>query len=598
MNLKNNRAPKNRKNEIDRKFLFFFLGIILLSVVLRFYQLSADPPPSVGLHFISDEGWWVHNARNKVLFGEWVLDEFNQSLLISPLFCFSAAFFFSIMGVGFTSARMTSALAGTVFVLWSSLWAGKKWGAKTGLIVGLMTGLDFVLISINRIAFVDSLMLVFVWGVYAFWESSRKRTLFSFISGLCLGLAYVTKSYSLFFGPLLLLIAAAEGFINKKAILTILKRLFLFGAGFLLIIIAWILLLLIPYWSDFKIMYHLWTDGNFPRSGKEALKNIVNTFFFISDGKVHPRKFFHLGFFYPLLFSLFWCKMLLKAKNLKKTFTNLNIEKLDFLIWFLWAILFILPLTAKPLRRYLILISPSVMLGATFLIGRKEYEEKGLMRHSENRVKMILALLPLGITLGTIFSVLPANLILNMISRNAPLPPPHMHIMAIAAGSLAAASAFFLLVGSLFRIQVIRFLLHPHKTKVLILLFLAYVATLHGHGFYYRTHSLRDVSRELRAIFNESVTVLGGTADTLCLENKARTIAIWGREEADRVLNENPVKRFDPDYLMIPVKMDGPWIREERYARYARKDLPADLIKVLPEPGGGYRVEVELYRLE
>ena len=42
--------------------------IFLVAVFLRLAFLDADPPSTVDLQFISDEGWWVHNARNKQLF--------------------------------------------------------------------------------------------------------------------------------------------------------------------------------------------------------------------------------------------------------------------------------------------------------------------------------------------------------------------------------------------------------------------------------------------------------------------------------------------------------------------------------------------------
>ena len=55
--------------------------IILGAAAIRLVALNADPPPSMSYTFVSDEAWWVHNARNRVLFGNWVLDDFDQGFL-------------------------------------------------------------------------------------------------------------------------------------------------------------------------------------------------------------------------------------------------------------------------------------------------------------------------------------------------------------------------------------------------------------------------------------------------------------------------------------------------------------------------------------
>ena len=58
---------------------FTSLFLILFGAAsIRLTALGADPPPSMTDAFVSDEAWWAHNARNQVLFGRWVLDDFNQ----------------------------------------------------------------------------------------------------------------------------------------------------------------------------------------------------------------------------------------------------------------------------------------------------------------------------------------------------------------------------------------------------------------------------------------------------------------------------------------------------------------------------------------
>src|SRR4030043_1440511 len=69
------------------------LGLALILVIagaLRLQHIRADPPlllPSIsgsaGIYF--DEGIYCHNARNKVLFGRWITDEWNPIVYNAPL---------------------------------------------------------------------------------------------------------------------------------------------------------------------------------------------------------------------------------------------------------------------------------------------------------------------------------------------------------------------------------------------------------------------------------------------------------------------------------------------------------------------------------
>ena len=65
-----------------RSFIFILFGLMFF---LRLGYLNADPPGSTFTYFPIDEGWWVHNARNKALFGQWILDDYN-GMFYAPVF--------------------------------------------------------------------------------------------------------------------------------------------------------------------------------------------------------------------------------------------------------------------------------------------------------------------------------------------------------------------------------------------------------------------------------------------------------------------------------------------------------------------------------
>ena len=77
-------------------------GIILAFLGLFAFQaihLDGDPSPMKGASDIDDEGFWQHNAREKVILGTFLPDELNQALIGSPLFTAAQYGVFSLLGV-------------------------------------------------------------------------------------------------------------------------------------------------------------------------------------------------------------------------------------------------------------------------------------------------------------------------------------------------------------------------------------------------------------------------------------------------------------------------------------------------------------------
>ncbi|HEY7474491.1 MAG TPA: hypothetical protein VH679_05730, partial [Vicinamibacterales bacterium] len=60
-----------------RAFVAGLLAVLVVGTTLRTLWLRADPPTTgVGIVW-HDEGAWVHNARNRALWGAWRTDEWN-----------------------------------------------------------------------------------------------------------------------------------------------------------------------------------------------------------------------------------------------------------------------------------------------------------------------------------------------------------------------------------------------------------------------------------------------------------------------------------------------------------------------------------------
>src|SRR5262249_10316588 len=89
--------------------LILLLATLVLAAGLRLLFLGADSPR--GPFWIFDEGHWVHNARNAILFHRWIIDDFNQGL-VTPVFSTLTYLIFQVLGVGLVQARLVSVMMG------------------------------------------------------------------------------------------------------------------------------------------------------------------------------------------------------------------------------------------------------------------------------------------------------------------------------------------------------------------------------------------------------------------------------------------------------------------------------------------------------
>ncbi len=107
--------------------LAWLLGVSIggLAIGLRVYSLDADPDWRLDWNpgLLTDEAFYMHNARNQVLFGQANLDEFNNAV-ISPLVHLLQVWVFSQFGVGYVQGRLVSVVLGllSVILLGRVLW--------------------------------------------------------------------------------------------------------------------------------------------------------------------------------------------------------------------------------------------------------------------------------------------------------------------------------------------------------------------------------------------------------------------------------------------------------------------------------------------
>src|SRR5215217_7186897 len=121
-----------------RQFRFWLIAMVLTAATLRLLFPAADPPwqSTVGIVW-HDEGAWVHNARNKALFGSWSLDQWNP-MFISPVFTALEYGSFALFGTGVRQARLVPEVLGCLSVLLLGLGIARVAGRRAGLIAAAL----------------------------------------------------------------------------------------------------------------------------------------------------------------------------------------------------------------------------------------------------------------------------------------------------------------------------------------------------------------------------------------------------------------------------------------------------------------------------
>jgi len=187
-------SPLNR-----RSWLACLVVAGALGATLRGVWLTADPPshPSVGVAW-HDEGAYVHNARNRALWGVWHTDQMNP-MFITPVFTGLEYVAFRSFGVGTWQARTVPVASGMIAIaaLMAGLWvAAGRWAAVIG---GILLATNYTFVMWNRAALVESTMVACVavgWAAYALAE---RRTGWGFVAGAAAVLAFFTKASAAFF---------------------------------------------------------------------------------------------------------------------------------------------------------------------------------------------------------------------------------------------------------------------------------------------------------------------------------------------------------------------------------------------------------------
>lgn len=193
------------RNRIALTVFVILAGALLLRVI----NLDADPSALISRDFITDEGWWAHNARNALLRGQFRMDDYNLGFYSSPLYNYCLYVVLELFGITFITLRLLPAVSGWLTVVLVFLLIRKEINIRAALFAAVLLGFSNLHILYSRTGFVESAMVLLMSLTLLLWSLRRRHVLFSVMSGIAFGLMVITKITAIYLVPGLILMWVA-----------------------------------------------------------------------------------------------------------------------------------------------------------------------------------------------------------------------------------------------------------------------------------------------------------------------------------------------------------------------------------------------------
>lgn len=191
--------PFSREGEIvsmvylqaTRRVLILAVLALVAGVVLRLIFLDADPVYDLWAGYLTDEGRWTEQARRVILFGSLNLDGWYSRvhLGLAPLYQAVTALSFAVFGVGFSSARLVSALSGIALLLSAFLFLRRRFSSEALLLTTVVLALQPDLLLLSRVAIPEMASMLFQFLAFSILLSAPRSARRAATGGLLTAVA-------------------------------------------------------------------------------------------------------------------------------------------------------------------------------------------------------------------------------------------------------------------------------------------------------------------------------------------------------------------------------------------------------------------------
>jgi 4-amino-4-deoxy-L-arabinose transferase-like glycosyltransferase len=338
-----------------RTFLAGAALVLVLAGALRVVWLTSDPPtsPTVGVVW-HDEGPWVHNARNRALWGVWRTDNWNP-VYLAPVFTGLEYAVFSIAGVGTWQARTVPAISGLAAIVFLMAGLEALAGRRAALLGGGLLAVNYAFVMWNRAALMESTMtslMVVSWAAYARSDDSRTRGhLWAGTAGVAAVLAFFSKASAAFFVAALIVELAwrviAQTRLTRAVVWT--------AAGLVLSSTIILVLFALPHWHE--VQFYNW-QMSVARKPEYTLRALVERASWLP--LVHD------------FFTWMWPILVIAATAIVRIVTSWRDAKPAERLLVLWVLIGLLELVVHDsgnVRRYVMFIPALIALSAELLVG-------------------------------------------------------------------------------------------------------------------------------------------------------------------------------------------------------------------------------------
>ena len=497
--------------------------VLVLAAVLRTQHIKADPPTllpslsgSAGIYF--DEGIYCHNARNKILFGRWITDDWNPLVYNAPL---TLIYYlgFRLFGISIVTVKAINIIFSLLGILLFYAGLRRYLGSGRSLALTALFAFDYYWLMYNRIGLLENFSaLCFLLCFYLFVRSEERRRPVFFL-GLTAAVAVLSKYLFVYFLISTLLAVAYRAWQRSDA-----RSFIVFLAGVFTAWLPWFFGIYLPFRSTFINIAHGWEMLAFPRSIRQAWSNLLHN--------PLPR-YLQLMPVVGFLLVLFVAWTLLKLGR-----TRIRRPKDLTIFIFLWiagGVCSMGLLNYRPLRYYLPLM-PALYLAVSILIRDRDWIR------SKSRLFWPLAILP-AVLFFSFFRFFVAG-----------------HSAFLVFPLVLRLLIFLSLVG------IIMYIATPNaawKTAIEAAVFVVMLSCslyLYDTQFYRKpTYNLEDASRFMETLPAGSA-VMGQEAPRLAMGTRFKTILAYDNWFNDK----DPFKRFAPTHLLVFDKFNNAerdWIR-------------------------------------
>jgi len=577
--------------------LHFWLAaaaVLLLAGALRFHALGSDPSEAVGRVFLSDEGWWAHNARNHYLFGSWVLDDWTPGFLLAPLHTLSLRLGFECFGLGLIQARLVSAIWGFLTVGLAGILLVRCAGQRAALWGMGILAIDPFSIGYSRVALVEVLPVALMTLAAVLVAPGRRlRALRDLAAGVVAMAAALCKFNAIAFPPILVLGVAGWCLIAEEgepggALAAAVRRAAGVIAGAGAVAVVWYFALIQPNLEGWLFEVARQSAQNVVPTGAYLLtRHFAFGVFSDPDGSVRAGTFLRLSLL-PVLPALVW-GLQSAARGLRQgplaVVRSWTFAELLAVTWLVVEV-GLLCFTSAPDRRLLWLTVPCAILGAHML------------GHPPTASRMVSEFAPgsgetwrargLGVAMAALLAI---YLRPPLASALAPLTGsvPLGFEAGLSCGTVCAIPVLALCAaGALFGPAVARVLRRTHLRWGSVALGVALVAGAFSgvrlaREVGNRSYELRRVSSEIRAIVGEEAAVAGSAVDTLLLDAPNRTLVIHDRTMYGfGVYGLAYLDEVNPSYLVLDWAVDPSEISERtHYSLHGRRSAIASSARII-----------------